>query len=210
MYKFNEEKLLFEKTNVILKYRVIIGVLILFVFLASFSAVKTNLKKEELKEVIDLKDSVISAKNKKIEKIKTPLREETYVEDLYEAIGFKLTDKEYKRFSYLALKYRDDIEKAHVPASLIWWVAYKESRFNVNAKSTESSASGQFQFIHSSWKMSCKLAGVTTDGRFDEEKQVRIMLVYLNYLYNKYGNWEGVMNEYHGGVYHYPVNFLLK
>lgn len=210
MYKFNQEKLLFEKTNTLFKYRVIIGVLILSVFILSFVAIKVTVKKEELKEVIYKKDSLIQVKNNRIKFIKEPLREECYVEDLYKAIGFKLTDKQYKRFTELALKYRNQIEEAHVPATMIWYVAYKESRFNVNAKNTESSSRGLFQFINSTWNSMCKLAGENTNGRFDEEKQVRIMLVYVNYLYNRYHSWEKVCGAFRGFEPHYKTKFLFK
>lgn len=210
MYKFNEDNLLFEETNILFKYKVVIGVLILSVFLLSFSAIKTIVKKEELKEVISKKDSLIQVKNNRIKQIKEPLREDCYVEDLYKAIGFKLTKEQYKRFSELALKYKSQIEEAHVPATMIWYVAYKESRFNVNAKNTESSSRGIFQFISSTWNSMCKLAGENTDGRFDEEKQVRIMLVYVNYLYNRYHSWEKVCSAFRGFEPHYNTKFLFK
>jgi len=210
MYKFNENKLLFEKTNILFKYKIVIGVLLLSVFILSFSAIKTTVRKEELKEVISKKDSLIQIKNNRIKAIKEPLREETYVEDLYKNIGFKLTKEQYKRFSYLALKYKTQIEEAKVPATLVWWTSYKESRFDINAKSTESTACGQFQFLKGTWEDVCKMEGFSKEGRFKEEKQVTVMLAYLNYLYRKYGSWERGMVEYHGGEYQYPIKFLFK
>ena len=142
--------------------------------------------------------------------IKQPIREDTYVEDLYKNIGFKLNASQYERFSELALKYKDDVAEAKIPATLVWYVAFKESRFDVKATNDTSSASGMFQFIDVTWNTICKLSGEKRTGRFDEEKQVRIMLKYLNYLYGKYGSWDKSMEEYHGGVYQYPVNFLFK
>ena len=207
VYKFNQDTLLFEEDNRLVKYRklfilflccciVISSVFIVF-------AIKKAKKERQLSEIIIEKQQII-------EQIKEPLREDNYVEDLYKAIGFKLAPQQYKTFSYLSLKYRNQIEDAKVPATLVWWICYKESGFNINAKNSTSSASGISQMINSTWDFCCKLNGEDNSGRFNEEKQVRITLVYLNYLYNKYGNWKQSMNEYHGGVYHYPVNFLLK
>lgn len=203
LYKFNKDSLLFEKSNKIIKYKIIVSVLVCFLlFLCSFSAEKILKEKELI--------SVITKKDNRIKQIINPIREETYVEDLYKAIGFKLNKKQYNKFSTLALKYRNSIEQAKVPATLVWWIAYKESGFNVNAKSSKSTAKGQFQFVDATWNSSCKMAGEKIDGRFNEQKQVRIMLVYLNYLYNKHKDWKLSVNEYHGGVYQYHVNFLLK
>ena len=52
MYKFNQEKLVFEKTNTLLKYRVIIGVLILSVFILSFVAGKKPIKEYIETEIV--------------------------------------------------------------------------------------------------------------------------------------------------------------
>ena len=210
LFHYDNENLVYRKTNRLLKYRVIVAVLFLSVSLLSFVAVKKEIKKEQLKEIISKKDSIILAKERRIEKIKTPLRKETYVEDLYSAISFKLTEEQYKKFSYLSLKYRNQIEEAHIPATLVWWIAFKESRFDINAKSSESTAKGMFQFLDGTWDFCCKMAGENKNGRFNEEKQVRILLTYLNYLYNKYGSWQKSMVEYHGGEYQYPIKFLFK
>lgn len=210
MYKFNENKLLFEKTNILIKYKVIIGVLILSIFLLSFSAIKIKIKTEKLSQIIQKKEITIAKKEAKIKQIKEPLREDCYVEDLYKAIGFNLTEEQYERFSYLALKYKTQIEEAHVPATMVWYVAYKESGFDVKAKNPESSSKGLYQFINSTWDSMCKLNGENTSGRFDEEKQVRIMLVYVNYLYNRYQSWEKVMSAFRGFEPHYNTKFLFK
>ena len=202
-YKFNKEKLEYELTNVVLKWKSVTLILFLSVFLLSFVTVKTKLEIAE-------KDKIIKQKENRLKLIKEPLREETYLEDLHKSIGFNLTKEEYKRFSRLALKYKEQIEEAKVPATLVWWIAYKESRFNIKEENPNSTAKGMYQFLNGTWNEICKMKGYSVDGRFNEQKQVTVMLDYLNYLYNKYGNWEEAVEEYHGGIYHYPVNFLLK
>lgn len=202
-FKYNKEKLIFEKTYKVLKYKVVSVCLLLFFAGTLISAIQLKTEKEVLKQVIKQKD-------KRIETIVQPIREETYVEDLYKNIGFTLTDSQFERFSELALKYRNQIEEAKVPATLVWWVAYKESRFNVKAESNSSTAKGMYQFLDGTWNGVCKLKGFNRDGRFKEEKQVKVMLAYLNYLYGKYGSWEKSMVEYCGGEYQYPILFLFK
>jgi hypothetical protein len=202
-YRFNKEKLLFEKTYKVLKYKIVSIILLLCLSGTLLSAITLKSKADVLKQIV-------KEKEKRISLIKQPLREETYVKDLYNSIGFKLTPKQYKTFERLSLKYKNKIEEAKVPATLVWWIGYKESRFNPEATNKESSAKGQFQFLDGTWNTMCKLKGVSKQGRFDEEKQVDILLTYLNYLYNKYGNWSDSMKEYHGGEYQYPVTFLFK
>jgi hypothetical protein len=210
VFKFDNEKLEFIKTNLIFKHRLIIGLLTLSIFLLSFSIVKINDEVVKLKTTLNQKDYIIHSKNEKINLIKEPLRDDNYVEDLYHNIGFKLTDKQYDRFSELALKYRSDIEKAKVPATLVWWTAYKESGFNTKEQNPDSTAKGMFQFLDGTWNGVCKMKGFDRGDRFNEQKQVKVMLAYLNYLYNKYGSWEKSMVEYHGGEYQYPIKFLFK
>lgn len=206
-YKFNQNTLLFEYDSRLVGYkRLFCLFLCCFVIISTVFIVFAAKKAQKEKELSE----IITQKQQTIDMIKEPLREDNYVEDLHKAIGFKLTKQQYKTFSYLSLKYRNQIEDAKVPATLVWWICYKESAFIINAKNSTSSASGIGQMINSTWDFCCKLNGEDNSGRFNEEKQVRITLVYLNYLYNKYGNWKQSMNEYHGGVYHYPVNFLLK
>lgn len=202
-FKYNKEKLIFEKTYKVLKYKAVSTCLLLFFAGTLISAIQLKAEKEILKQVIEQKDN-------RIAEIVQPLREETYVEDLYKNIGFTLTDKQYKKFSELALKYRNQIEEAKVPATLVWWVAYKESGFDVNAKSSTSTACGKFQFLKGTWSDMCKFKGVDTSGRFNEQKQVDIMLTYLNYHYHKEKDWKQVMSNFHGHQYLYPVKFLLK
>lgn len=203
LFHYDSEALVFRKTNRLLKYRIIVAVLFLSVSLLSFVAVKT---KAEIGE----KERIIKEKENRIKQINSPLREEFYVEDLYKAIGFKLTKEQYDRFSFLALKYRNQIEEAKVPATLVWWTAYKESRFNVNAENKSSTAKGMYQFLSGTWNQICKMKGYNVDGRFNEQKQVTVMLDYMNYLYNKHSSWEKSVEEYHGGEYQYPVLFLMK
>ena len=202
-YKYNEDKLMFEKTYKVLKYKFITVLLLSTLCFICISAIKLKTEKEELK----LK---VLKKEQRIKAIKQPLREETYVKDLVEAIGFKLTEDEFERFSFLALKYRNQIEEAKVPATLVFWVFYKESRFNVKAENNSSTAKGLGQMLDGTWNEMCKMKGYSIDGRFNEQKQVTVTLDYLNYLYERYGSWGKSMEAYAGFKYHYPVNFLLK
>lgn len=203
VYKYNKEKLLFEKTYKLLKYKIFTFILLIALAGTLISSVKLKNNSDELKEIIKQKEQRIAL-------IKQPLREETYIKDLYKNIGFKLNDEQAEKFERLALKYRDQIEEAKVPATLVWWIAFKESRFNPEATNGESSAKGQFQFLDGTWNAMCKLKGVGRGGRFNEEKQVEILLTYLNYLYRKHGDWGKSMHEYHGGEYQYPMSFLFK
>lgn len=203
IFKFNKDKIAFQKTDILLKYKAIVAVLAILFSLTLISAMK-------LKTEIITKEIIIKQKEDRIKTIRTPLREENYIEDLQKAIGFKLTNKQYKEFTKLALKYKEQIEEAKVPATLVWWVACKESGFNLKAKNPDSSSKGLFGFIDGTWKEVCKMKGYGTEGRNNEEKQVRVMLDYLNYLYNKHGSWKDGMQEYHGQVYQYPTNFLFK
>jgi len=203
LFKYDSENLVYRKTNKILKYRVIVAVLFI-----SFGA--TLVSAVQFKSEIGEKEKIIREKENRIKQINSPLREEYYVEDLYKAIGFKLTEDEFERFSFLALKYRNQIEEAKVPATLVFWVFYKESRFNVKAENKYSTAKGLGQMLDGTWNEMCKMKGYSIDGRFNEQKQVTVVLDYLNYLYERHGNWNKTMEAYAGFKYHYPVNFLLK
>ena len=203
LFKYDSENLVYRRTNKTLKYRIIVAVLFI-----SFGA--TLVSTVKFKSEIGEKEKIIKEKENIIKQINTPLREETYVEDLYRAIGFKLTKEQYERFSFLALKYRNQIEEAKVPATLVFWVFYKESRFNVKAENNNSTAKGLGQMLDGTWNEMCKMKGYSIDGRFNEQKQVTVTLDYLNYLYERYGSWDKTMEAYAGFKYHYPVNFLLK
>lgn len=202
-YKFNPEKLDFEVTNILLKYK-----LILTVILILFGATLTSTI--SYKKDIEEKEKIIKENNDRLRLIKEPLRKEFYIQDLYKAIGFKLTKEQYNRFSELALKYREQIEEAKVPATLVWYTAYRESKFEIVAENENSTAKGIFQFVIGTWNEMCKMKGYNLEGRFNEQKQVTVMLDYLNYLYAKEKSWKQVMKSYCGGELHYPVNFLLK
>lgn len=202
-YKFNTEKLDYEVSNILIKYKVLL-ILTLMLFGATLMSA-VSYKKE-----IVLKEKIIKEKEERIRLVKQPLREEYYIQDLYNAIGFKLNKTQFRKFSQLALKYRTQIEEAKVPASLVWYISYKESNFNLTAKNSKSSARGLFQIINSTWNEVCKMKGYSLDGRFNEQKQVTVVLDYLNYLYNKNGSWERVTKDYQGGEIHYTVGFLFK
>ena len=94
--------------------------------------------------------------------------------------------------------------------SLVVWIAYKESRFDVKAKNPTSSACGLFGFVDGTWNEMCKLKGVGTEGRFNEDKQVDVLITYLNYLYNREKDWYKVMKAYGGNKIQYPFKFLIK
>ena len=203
MYKYDSDNLVYIKTNKLLKYRVLVAVLFLSVSLLSFVTAKSHLEIAE-------KENIIKQKENRIKEITAPLREEFYLEDLVSAIGHNFTEKEKLQIEDLALRHREKIEKAKVPMTLVVWIAYKESRFNSKAKNSESSASGLFQFVDGTWNEMCKLKGVGTEGRFNEDKQVDILITYLNYLYNREKDWKTVMVKYHGGKLQYPFKFLIK
>lgn len=203
LYKYDSEALVYRKTNRLLKYRIIVAVLFI-----SFGA--TLISAVQFKSEIGEKERIIKEKENRIKQINAPLREEFYIEDLIQAISHNFTEKEKLQVEDLALRHREKIEKAKVPMSLVVWIAYKESRFNPKAKNSESSASGMFQFLDGTWNEMCKLKGVGTEGRFNEDKQVDILITYLNYLYNKHEDWKAVMQSYHGGKLQYPFKFLLK
>ena len=51
----------------------------------------------KLKTEVHNKEQIIRQKEQRIKVVNQPLREETYVEDLYKNIGFKLTKEQYKK-----------------------------------------------------------------------------------------------------------------
>jgi hypothetical protein len=210
IFKFDENDLVYKKTNILKKYKAFIGLLLIIIISLSFSSFKMFEYTNNLKKEIILKEKELNYTINKIDKIREPISENKYVEDLYNNIGFNLNPTQFSRFEYLSLKYKKLIDEKQVPATLVWWVAYKESNFKIEAQNKESSAKGMFQFIDGTWNLICKIKGYKKEGRFDEEKQVLVMLDYLNYLYNKHQSWSKVMNEYHGGEYQYPVTFLFK
>ena len=203
MYKFDSENLVYVKTNKLLKYRVIVAVLFLSVSFLSFVTAKSHLEIAE-------KENIIKQKENRIKEITSPLREDVYIDDLIKAIGYNFTEKEKLQVEDLALTYKDKLEKAKIPMTLVVWIAYKESRFDHKAKNPNSSACGLFGFVEGTWNEMCKLKGVSTEGRYNKDKQVEVLITYLNYLYNRYGDWKTVMKAYGGNKIHYPFNFLVK
>jgi hypothetical protein len=134
-----------------------------------------------------------------------------FLKELKENMKCNLSREENRELNRLAIKYRSLIDSNHIPHALVWRVSFKESRFNIKAVNKQgSSAKGLFGFINSTWNAMCKRAGMHNGGRFDERKQLLVMIEYLNYLYSKHGNWNSAMREYHGGKFLYPVSFLFK
>lgn len=203
IYKFDSNNLLFKKTNILLKWKLFTFSLFIIIGFLMISATHVMSKKEKLESELKEKERMISL-------FKEPFKKENYIPDLKECIGFKLNRKEHQKFTSFALKYRDIIDENHVPATLVWWIAYKESRFDSKAQNASSTASGLFGFTDGTWKEMCKIKGFPTSNKNNEDKQVKILITYLNYLYSKYGSWEKSMNEYHGGKYLYPTKFLFK
>ena len=202
-YKYNEDKLMFEKTYKVLKYKFITVLLLSTLCFICISAIKLKTEKEELK----LK---VLKKEQRIKAIKQPLREETYVEDLVETIGHNFSQKEIEQIEEFTSTYRDKLEKEKIPITLVIWIAYKESRFDHTAKNQTSSACGLFGFVDGTWNEMCKLKGTSNKGRYDKDKQVEVLVTYLNYLYNIHKDWKKVMKAYHGGDLQYPFKFLIK
>ena len=127
--------------------------------------------------------------------------------DFRRCLPLKLTLNEEKRLNYLYFTYKNLIEKHHCPHNLIWYIAYKEGRFNTNSKNSISSAKGMFQFINGTWNNMCKRGGMDVFGRNNEIKQVKVMCIYLDYLFDKYKDWTKVHKEYCGGVIMYKLPY---
>lgn len=124
-----------------------------------------------------------------------------------ESIGNSInpSPKEESRLKQMYFKYKGMINAYKVPHNLLWYIGFKESRLNPKAANKGSSAKGMFQFIDGTWTQMCKKGGLNKGDRLNEAQQVEVMCIYLNYLYDKYGNWERVHNEYVGGVKHYHL-----
>ncbi len=203
LFKYDSESLVYRKTNKLLKYRVIVIILFLLFTISLMSLIRYGM-------IIGEKEQIIREKEQRINLINMPLRTEYYVSDIVQSIGHDFTKKEILQIEDLSLRHRTKIDNAKVPMTLVIWIAYKESRFQPKSKNPNSSACGLFGFIDGTWNEMCKLRGVGTEGRFDEDKQVDILITYLNYLYNKHGDWHKVMKAYHGGKLQYPFNFIVK
>ena len=152
--------------------------------------------------------SILKQKEKTIKHLEVKSQDSaTEYTDFRRSLPLKLNLKEEKRLNYLYFTHKSLIDKHHCPHNLLWYIAFKESRLNLNAKNSSSSAKGMFQFINGTWNVMCKRAGLNTTNRYDEYKQVKIMCVYLDYLFDKYKDWQLVHKEYTGGVIHYRLPY---
>ncbi len=201
MYNFNQETLLWEKDP---KFNHVVLFLIcsicLIFFLLSFTIKKTEiLDKVSLEN--DKKDTIISLLTNQHKDSAQEYAD--FRGSLGKAIDPTIEEETLLKKKYF--KYKRLINAYKVPHNLLWFIAFKESRLNPKADNRSSSAKGMFQFIDGTWKEMCKKGGKDLKGRLDEAQQVEVMCIYLNYLYEKYGNWERVHNEYVGGVKHYHL-----
>ena len=195
------------KKYTILKYRVLTTVLVSLTLFTVFSFVPEN---KLLQEDILLKEQIIKEKEEEILKAKAKIKTENYVENITNKIGHKFTKSEIRQIEEFTDTYREVIEEARIPMSLVIWIAYKESNFNHLAKNPKSSASGLFGFIDGTWNSMAKIGGVSNSGRYDKDKQVKMLTIYLNYLYRQKKDWKATMVMYHGGQLQYSVKFLDK
>lgn len=195
------------KKYTILKYRVLTTVLVSLTLFTVFSFVPEN---KLLQEDILLKEQIIKEKEEEILKAKAKIKTENYVENITNKIGHKFTKSEIRQIEEFTGTYREDIEEARIPMSLVVWIAYKESNFNHLAKNPKSSASGLFGFIDGTWNSMAKIGGVSNSGRYDKDKQVKMLTIYLNHLYRQKKDWKAVVMAYHGNKLQYSVKFLDK
>jgi hypothetical protein len=152
--------------------------------------------------------SILKQKEKTIKHLEVKSQDSaTEYTDFRRSLPLKLTLKEEKRLNHLYFTYKSLIDKHHCPHNLLWYIAFKESRLNLNAKNSSSSAQGMFQFINGTWNAMCKKGGMDISGRFNEAKQVKVMCIYLDFLFEKYKNWQLVHKEYTGGVIHYKLPY---
>jgi hypothetical protein len=201
MYKFNQETLMWEDDprfkNLLAIFLVVLCTLF---FLLSFT-----IKKTETLEQVSLESKKKDTCIYRLSAIPKDSVEE--YQFFRQSLGTKInpSPKEEGRLKELYFKYRSLINAYKVPHNLLWYISFKESRLNPKADNKQSSAKGMFQFIDGTWKSMCKKGGLDNKNRLNESQQVEVMCVYLNYLYDKYGNWERVHNEYVGGVKHYHL-----
>lgn len=203
LYRFDKESLLFKKSYQLIKYRIVLSITLLLFAGTLISAISVTKEKQKLQTILEQKEQ-------RLKFINTPLRENRYLEDVVESIGYNFAQKEIKKINIFISNYRNIIEESQIPITMVIWIAYKESNFNYKAKNKLSSSKGMFGFIDSTWNSMCKLKGVGTEGRYNEKKQVEILITYLNYLYNRHKDWEKVMRCYQGQQQLYPTNFLFK
>jgi hypothetical protein len=209
MYTFNHEKLEWEldivkqeKYN--LFFRATIGSIILIIILITHYKLdaqqQDNIIDSQLKEISTLKTNVFYLETKS-------QNSATEYSDFRKSLPITLTQDQEKRLHYLYFKYKHVIELHHVPANLVWYIAFKESNFKTTVQNNNSSAKGMFQFIDLTWNNMCKRGGLNTSGRNHEDKQVKVMCIYLDYLFDKYHDWKKVHEEYCGGVINYTLPY---
>ena len=181
-----------------------IGVIISFLVIVLYF----NSEAQKHKDTIKYQEAKIKDLNLKISYLENFKKDSNIEYSIFrKSINVQLSEFKEKKLRYLYFKYKQLINNHNIPANLIWYIAIKESNLDVNAKNPKSSATGLFQFINSTWKEMCKRGGMDISGRFNEEKQVKVMLFYLDFLYNKYGNWRDVHKEYVGNVIMYKLPY---
>jgi soluble lytic murein transglycosylase-like protein len=209
MYRYNPISLQFElDEQKQFKYdffkKATIGVVITFLVMVLYF--DSNAQKQ--KDTILVQKSKINALEMYLKHLQATGQDSaTEYADFRRSLPLKLTDAQERRLKHLYFKYKNVINKHNVPNNIVWYIAFKESGFNVNAKNSKSSASGLFQFISSTWQSMCKRNGMDISGRFNEAKQVEILCVYLDYLYDKYGDWSLCHKEYAGNVMVYKLPY---
>jgi hypothetical protein len=209
MLKINNETLLIEvdeqkqfQYNFFKKTT--IGVIISFLVIVLYF----NSEAQKHKDTIKYQEAKIKDLNLKISYLENFKKDSNVEYSIFrKSINVQLSEFKEKKLRHLYFKYKQLINNHNIPANLIWYIAIKESNLDVNAKNPKSSATGLFQFINSTWKEMCKRGGMDISGRFNEEKQVKVMLFYLDFLYNKYGNWKDVHKEYVGNVIMYKLPY---
>jgi hypothetical protein len=167
-----------------------------------------NSEAQKHKDTIKYQEAKIKDLNLKISYLENFKKDSNVEYSIFrKSINVQLSEFKEKKLRHLYFKYKQLISNHNIPANLVWYIAIKESNLDVNAKNPKSSATGLFQFINSTWKEMCKRGGMDISGRFNEEKQVKVMLTYLDFLYNKYGNWKDVHKEYVGNVIMYKLPY---
>ena len=201
LYYYDRDSLTFKKGKWIngLYLSLILNMLIIAGLLSN--NVSVNMKYANVLHILKQKETTIKHLEVKSQDSATEYT------DFRRSLPLKLNLKEEKRLNYLYFTHKSLIDKHHCPHNLLWYIAFKESRLNLNAKNSSSSAKGMFQFINGTWNVMCKRAGLNTTNRYDEYKQVKIMCVYLDYLFDKYKDWQLVHKEYTGGVIHYRLPY---
>jgi hypothetical protein len=201
LYYYDRDSLTFKKGKWIngLYLSLILNVIIIAGLLSN--NVSVNMKYANVLHILKQKETTIKHLEVKSQDSATEYT------DFRRSLPLKLTLKEEKRLNYLYFTHKSLIDKHHCPHNLLWYIAFKESRLNLNAKNSSSSAKGMFQFINGTWNAMCKRGGMDVLNRYSEEKQVKIMCIYLDYLFDKYKDWKKVHSEYCRGVILYTLPY---